>query len=464
LADYSILDYGAVGDGETLDTQAIQQAIDACHGAGGGRVVLPAGRTYRSGSLWLRGCVDLHVERGATLAGSEDIDDYTAQAFPKADDPDRRGWAMIVADGADDIAITGGGVIDGRGVTFMADLRQYHYKPTHRRPHLVRLSEGQRITIRDITLRDSANWALHLSGCEDVVIHAIRILNDLRLPNCDGIDPDHCRRVRISDCYIQAGDDCIVIKNRLEAPDAGPSEDITITNCVLMSTSTAIKIGTESIDDFRNIVITGCVIRSSNRGLSIQLRDRGTVENVLFANCTVETRYFAPNWWGRSEPIYVTAIHRAPGTALGRVRNVRFQNLLCRSENGVFIAGSEDSPIEGLVLDGVRVEIDKWSKWPGGMHDRRPCMVDDSNFAIDPEKDKGLVEHPTAGVYAEHARDLTLRNVQVAWGANEQDFWSHALEAHHVQTLRMDGFDGSAGRAGTEALLLDDAHVPTTGS
>lgn len=454
MADYCITEFGATGDGQTLATEAIQKAIDAAHNSGGGRIVVPTGGSFVTGSIELKSNTELHVERGGVLLGSDDIFLYTGQAFPKAEDPERRGWALITADRADNIAVTGGGVIDGQGKKFMAELQQYHYKPINQRPQMFTFVDCTNVTFRETTFRDSANWCMNLCGCENVLITGIRILNDTALPNCDGIDPDHCRNVMISDCYIEAGDDCIVIKNRREHPDGGPCENITVTNCVLMSTSTAIKIGTESEDDFRNITFSNCVIRSSNRGLSIQLRDFGNVENILFSDCIVETRYFNPTWWGRAEPIYVTAIHRADGTKLGRVKNVRFRNILCRSENGVFIAGSEDSPIEGLVLDGVRVEIDKWSKWPGGVQDRRPCMQDDSNFSIDWRKDQGLVEHATPGVYMEHTDGALLRNIEIAWGENTQDYWSHAIEAHNAPGLRLENFTGSAARPD-----LDDRNI-----
>lgn len=435
MADFSIVDHGAVGDATTLNSEAIQKTIDTCHESGGGRVIVPAGGRFLTGSVELKSHVELHVERGAALLAGDRREDLTARAFGDASGKEE--GTCIAARGAENVAITGGGVIDGQGRKWMKETGRYIYRPKPgSRPMLICFIGCRRVTMRDITIRDAANWAVHPAGCEDVLISGISILNDTVLPNCDGLDPDHCRNVRISDCYIQAGDDGIVIKTRREFADMGPSENITISNCTIMSTSAAIKIGTESVDDFRNIIVSNCIIKSSNRGLAVQLRDSGSVENVLFSNCIVETRHFSPEWWGRAEPIYVTAIHRAPGTELGRVRNVRFHNILCHSENGVFIAGSEDSPVEDVILDNVRVEIDKWSKWPGGWHDRRPCMSPDTGHRIEPGRDTGLTKHPTAGVFVEHARNVVLRNVDVTWGGNRQDYWGEEIEAHHSEITR----------------------------
>ncbi len=459
---YNVIDFGAAGDGVQNDARAIQKAVDACHAAGGGTVLVPSGKVFLSGTVVLKSHVNFKVDHGARLLGSPDLAD-----FPNADLR-----CLIEARGANDIALTGGGTIDGNGKRFIVEDLKYIFQPQPEglRPRLIGLLDCHQVSVRDITLTDSANWCLHLVGCEDVTIHGIRILNDLKMPNCDGIDPDHCRNVRISNCHIRCGDDCIVLKTTQAHRRFGSTENITVTGCTLMSTSAAIKIGSESTQDFRNLVFESCVIRGSSRGLAIQLRDQGCVENVVFANMTVETRLFEDHWWGKAEPIYVTAIPRFrgdpesypewnPSGAVGRIRHIRFSNILCRSENGAFLAGCADSPLEDVVLDNVRLEVDKWTKWPGGRHDYRPCDKLGSAFR-DPRNDPGLVEHPTAGVFIEQARDITLRDVRVAWGATCPSPFRHALEAHDVDGLRLADFRGrSAHPDRDEPRLLNQVRL-----
>lgn len=418
MKHYNILETGALGDGLTNDAPAIQRAIDACHANGGGVVVVPGGKTYRSGAFTLKSHVNLHVEGGAIISASEHAADY----------PNRM---LIEARDATNISVTGTGTIDGRAKLFMTEELPYIYHGPDSRPRMAHLIGCRNVTIRDITLKDSSSWCLHLTGCEDVLIHGIRILNDLKVPNCDGIDPDHCRNVRISDCFIEAGDDCIVLKNTREHARYGPTENITVTGCVLKSTSAAIKIGTESVSDFRDIIFSNCVIRGSSRGLAIQLRDEGNVENVLFSDMIVETRHFYEEWWGAGEPIYVTALPRTAAIKVGKIRHVRFQNILCRGENGAYIRGCADSQPEDVLLDNVRLELCKWTKWPGGRHDRRPGLLD-------------LRDHLTAGVYCQQAQDVTLRHVHVNMGQPRAACFGHALEAHAVSNLKVDDFTGDS--------------------
>lgn len=444
MSDFVITAYGAVGDGTVDSTPALQAAINACHGAGGGRVVVPAPGVYLSGPFQLKSWVELHVEANATIRAIVDEACYTEPPFQNRSE----GSMWISARGAEHIAITGLGTLDGRGTAFMENETPTHYNykfvdGVDLRPHLLTLIGCRHITIRDVTFADAAYWCVHPAGCQDVVIDGVRIYNSLKVRNCDGIDIDHCRDVRISNCLIESADDCICIKNRRDFAEYGPCEHITITGCVLTSTSCALKLGSENVDAMRDIVVVACVIKASNRCLGIQNRDEGSIENVLFSDIVIESRLFADVWWGKSEPIYVTAFKRAPGTLyrfksgatsgeIGPVRNIRFRNIVCRSEGGVYVSGCAESRITGLVFDDVRVEIDKTSKHRGGLLDRRPCDVE------------GIVAAPTAGFRIQAADDVTLRNCRVDWGANRPEYYGSALVAEDVSDMVLVGFRGEA--------------------
>ena len=417
---YNVLDFGAEGDGQTNDAAAIQEAIDECTAAGGGTVLVPAGATFLTGSLRLKSGVNLHLESGATLLASPNPDDYDQQVLLYALDAER-------------ISLTGRGTIDGQGRTFMAELDEDHHQPKDWRPRMMILEHCQNVRLRDLTLRESALWTVHLAGCTDVAVDGLSILNDRKLPNCDGIAVDCSTNVRIRDCHIEAGDDCIVLKTLEQYAEYGPCENVTVTGCTLASTSAALKIGTETINDIRNVVYTNCVARSSSRGLGIMLRDGGTVENILYSNITVETRYYEGNWWGAAEPIYITALPRDAGRELGTVRNVRFSNIVCRGENGVFIRGSEERAVEDVLLQNVKVQVEKWAEDGGGTHDVRPAA-----------EYEGIHEHPTAGVYCEKARGVTLDRCTVEWSEDSPSYFRHALEVHDVNDLETVHFSGAS--------------------
>ena len=384
---YNVLDYGAAGDGLTDDAPALQRAIDRCAAAGGGTVLLPAGRTFLSGPLELKGGIEYRLEPGSVLLANPDEGIYHLSAFGKNEG---EGMLWLFARDARDITLCGSGTIDGNGVAFMgAELEDsYELKPVTTfdpRPHVLTFYGVQGLRIRDLTIRNGAYWTVHLVGCTDAHISGISLLNDLKIRNGDGIDIDHSRKVRISDCYIESGDDCICLKNRREFSEYGPCEDIVVTNCVMTSRSCAVKIGSENMDAIRNVLFDNCIIRDSNRGIGIQNRDEGTVSDVVFSNMTVESRLFSDVWCGKAEPVYVTSYPRASidhkdanwrfpegatEGACGTVSGIRFHNILCDAANGIFLGGDEPGKVRDIRFDGVEVRL---REPRSTVYDRRPC-------------------------------------------------------------------------------------------
>ena len=387
---YNVVDYGAVGNKIVDDAKAIQQAIDECSANGGGTVLLPANHTFMSGPLCLKSNVDLHLEATAVLLANPDEGIYKLSAFGE-----NRGEGMmwIYANGADNISITGKGTIHGNGIAFMGKELDdsYELKPVTTfdpRPHVLTLTDVKNLTIRDITIRDGAYWTVHLIGCDGAVIDGISLLNNLKIRNGDGIDLDHSRNVRISNCHITSGDDCICLKNRREFEQYGPCHDITVTNCVMTSRSCAIKIGSENMDSIYNVVFDNCVITRSNRGLGIQNRDEGTVTDVMFSNIIMDCQLWSDVWWGKAEPIYVTSYPRANGNhkdanwrfpkgeTVGRCREVSriyFNNIVANSENGCFVGGDIEGKVNNVHFCNVRLVRKKVTAYEGGAIDLRPC-------------------------------------------------------------------------------------------
>ena len=442
---YNILDYGAQGDGQTNDAAAIQATIHACHLAGGGRVLVPAGQVFMSGTLVLLGGIELHLEQGSILRASANYADYppelesTPLSRGKMDDDNLPHRAFITAFEAHDMAITGGGTIDGNGRAFVGrDLGHIYEmagpRPYLERPYTLHLIGCQGVSIRNIIIQDGAFWTLRLTGCEDGVIQGIRIRNDLKLPNNDAIDLVNCRRIRVANCDIVAGDDAICLKTHLGTQAFGPCEDITVTGCTLQTTSSALKIGNEIFSPIRNVVFDSCVIRRSHRGLSVHVGEPGDVENVLFSNMVVETQLFHTDWWGRGEPIYINSTAWRSHHGVGRIRNLRFSQILARSENGVMVLAQHPGYIENVVFEGVQLEIGKHTAWPGDRQDLRP------------REGEGLPLMPTHGFTLHNAHRITLRNCSVRWEANPPGYYGQALATHGVRGLRLEGFSG------------DDAH------
>jgi hypothetical protein len=308
----------------------------------------------------------------------------------------------------------------------------YAMKPA--RPYTMFLVGVHGLTLRDVKVLDGAAWTIRLTGCDDVAISGLRILNDLKTPNSDAIDIDRCHNVRISGCHIEAGDDCIVLKAMRGYERYGSTANVVVSGCTLVSTSSALCVGCEAAAPIRDVVFDSCVIRKSHRGLSVNLSYESDIENVIFSNMVIETRLFDDAWWGRGEPIVVKALPWTERDRVGRIRNVTFRNILARSENGVYVEGETSDRIEGLRFESVHVTLEKSSRWPGGRVDRRPCT---------PYTEE-LRPQPTSGFMLQKATDVSIHDCSVRWQGTMPEYFAHALDADEVQNLTIDGLEGTS--------------------
>jgi len=281
-AQYNVKTFGATGNGATLDTRAIQSAIDKAWKAKGGTVLVPAG-TYRIGTLILKDNVELHLQKGATLIGSPNYRDYIAveQKLPSRTRDLYAKYFMVFAEGAQNISITGAGTIHGNGLDHFQEV-----KPQNLRPYMIRLVSCSNVSITGVKLLEAANWTLHLLGCTDVNVDNIVIENKGE-GNRDGLDIDACQRVTVANSRFSTTDDAIVMK----ATNDTLCQDIAIANCTFREIGgSAIKTGTESNGGFKNITVTNCVIRDIDlhAGIELMTVDGGMMQNIIISNITMD--------------------------------------------------------------------------------------------------------------------------------------------------------------------------------
>jgi polygalacturonase len=459
----TITGYGAKGDGKTLNTKAINQAISECSAAGGGTVLVPAGE-FVSGPIEILENVTLNLEAGAVIMGSTNLEDYTLETGRGSGESPRAG--LLTARNASHIAITGRGVIEGNGMTFVDVSRlhggsDYDKKYTRQqedfmnskygtqdgplehgeRPgNLVRFFNCTNILISGVTIQNSPTWTIQIAQCERVNITGVAINSfgsDRRVPNDDGMDLVQSRYVHVSDCDIQTGDDCIALFG---------SEKISVANCTLSSRSAAVRVGFTGAD-IRDCVFANLVIHTSNRGLGVYVRGSGSVENVLFSDIVIETRLFTGHWWGKGEPIQVSAIPWDPHvTRIGHIKNVRFRNIIAESESGIIVYGCQQSVIKDLSFQNVKVQINNspLQESYGG------------NFDLRSSRDlaTALFAHDIPAFCCQYVDGLKIHGLEVEWADGLPSFFTHGIQCENFNDVEIDGFTGGpAHKDGAKSVL-----------
>lgn len=391
----------------------IQLLIDECAAKGGGRVTIPTGR-HETGTLELRSNVELHLEAGAVLYGKPEHDAYPLPAnFFYDAMKQTRGRALILADKAENIAITGSGTVDGNGQAW-PDTHPRHAE----RPFLLRLVSCKNVRLAGITLRNPAAWTCHLQNCEDVNLQGLAI--DSRVNhNNDGIDIDSCRRVSVSKCRITTGDDAICLKSTLPFP----CEEIEACDCDLSSSCGAIKLGTESYGDIRKVHVHDCQVRYAGLGaIKLLTSDGGIIEDVMIENIEIQAAT-GPIFFrlGARGNVYAAGEAGKPAGALRRItlRNIRGNVILPdhpvrnywngtqeppRALSCLFLTGLPEAAIEDVTLENIDLAFAG-----GGLPEDAARIPSEQPEAYPEIHHFGVL--PASCIYLRHARRIALRNV-----------------------------------------------------
>ena len=426
---FNVRNFGAIGRKEEDAQSAIQQAIDACAAAGGGTVYFPPGE-YTTGTLHLRSRVRIYIEAGATVYSSKNPAQF-----------DKR--ALFYGEDLEQITIEGRGTVDGQAEYEwrLNDIKDWYIYPNQVRwekagrplmrsfptpnsvGHLLVLVRCKDVRIAGLSFIRSPSWTMHPFACERLVIDGVYIRTSLRDGVwADGIDPDGCKDVHISNCTIETGDDALVFYSSSIYGPAQPCENITVTNCRLTSSSSALKFCDGNMNAIRNVVIDNCVITGSNRGIAFMVFDGGVLENVIISNLTVECQRYDWFWWGDGDPLHFNLIQRSEidpnmdkskEPAPGIIRNVTLRNIYARGVGACLIHGHKQSPLTNITLENVRLTTTSDDLSP---------LQKSSNM-----------------VTLENARNVRMKDVELVWEGSMAGQWESGLAVRNVTDLVLDG-------------------------
>jgi hypothetical protein len=431
---FNVRDYGAPGIKSDNARVALQKAIDACGKAGGGTVYVGPGE-YTTGQLHLRSGVRLYLEAGATLFAS--LDGSQFDPAPKS--------ALISGEDLHDIALEGRGTLDGQStyewhpnnftdyyILQNQRLMEQTGKPLLRPfphgfpdekiyPRMVLLLRCTDVRITGLKFLRSRSWTINPYACKRLLIDGVYIYSSQKEGVwADGIDPDGCQDVRISNSVVETGDDALVFYSAPIWGRALPVENVTVTNCRFSSASSAIKFCDGNANAIRRVNIDNIVITDSNRGIAFMVFDGGIVEDVVISNITIETRRFDWFWWGDGDPLLFNIKRRsevdgskpANEAPAGKIRNVVIQNVIAHGAGASVINGHPASWLKGVRLDNVKLFVSSDPKAP--------------------------YEHTETALTIRQARGVRMTNVEINWEEPYSATWRNGLLLEQVKDAILD--------------------------
>ncbi|MCD0468789.1 glycoside hydrolase family 28 protein [Flavobacterium sp. JAS] len=468
--DYQVTAFGAVADGKTLNTIAIQKAIDAANKNKGGRVIFSKGK-FLSGSIVLKTDVTLFFEEGAVLLGSTNPDDYPKYEGIRA---------LVLAHSSKNIAITGKGAIDGQGRELALAIDSLHHtgvkidpsynyrrlRPNDGRGKLVSFVKCDSITMTDFTLKNSSGWVQCFEQCSNIIIDYVKV-DSRAYWNNDGIDIDGCENVRITNCDINSADDGICLKS--ESPGL-QNNNIYIANCTVRSSANAVKFGTGSYGSFKNVTIENIKVFDTFRSaIAIESVDGAEIENITVSNIIAVNT---------GNAILIRLGHRN-GEKPGYIKNVSIKNVKAQIPFGrpdidydlrgpevdyfhnpfpASIAGIPGHSIENVTLENIEIT------YPGRAS-KGMAYLPLSRLKDILENIKGYPEFtmfgelPSWGFYVRHVNGIEMKNIKLIL---EKEDFRPAFVFDDVTKLVMKDIDVPSDK--TNQIIFKDVPSPNLDS
>lgn len=406
---YDVTQYGIINDGAADNTLRLRELIGLAEKNGGGTLYFPPGK-YLTGSIELKSNMTLYLDAGAEILASDDRANYPVIGSERVPGLMRRGYAGIIfALGAENICVKGEGTINGRGEKWWFGGPDGRREDDYMRPRSIYFVLCRNVSISGIRIIDSPCWTVHPLCCENVAIHSVSIKNPPFSPNTDGINPESCRNVRISDCDIDVGDDCVTVKAGSEGDllqKQHPCENITVTNCTMNRGHGGVVIGSEMSGGVRNVTVSNCVFRNTDRGVRIKTRRGrgGSVKNVLINGLIMD---------GVGTPVTVNCYYRCGaderderlfsdkaaelGADTPEISGIRIRGVSVTGakHSAMYFLGLPERPIEDVSLAEMDIEMD------GSFGAGEPIMT--------PMHEKTCA----GGVYMKNVRGLSFSGVRV---------------------------------------------------